>query len=152
MSWYEFLKFVHILMAVVWVGGALALQVLAFRIQRENDGLRLAAFSRDAGFLGERVFGPASGVLLLAGILMVVDAWEFGDTFVIIGLLGFAATVVTGLFFLTPESKRLGKLIEERGPADPDAQGAIKRLIAISRVDAVVLIVVIFNMVVKPGL
>lgn len=152
MSWYELLKFVHIVMAIVWVGGALAIQVLAFRIQKENDGMRLAALSRDAGFLGQNVFAPASGILLLAGILMVIDAWDFSETFVLIGLAGFAATVITGIFFLTPESKRLATLMEQRGPTDAEAQGAMKRLIAISRVDAVVLLLVVFNMVVKPGL
>lgn len=154
MSWYEILKFVHILMAAIWVGGALAIQVLAARIRGESDGMRLAALSRDAGFMGERIFAPASGILLLAGILMVIDspAWDFDDTFVVIGLVGWAATLVTGLFFLTPESKRVGALMEERGPQDPGAQAGVKRLLAIAKIDAVVLILVIFNMVVKPGL
>jgi uncharacterized membrane protein len=151
-SWYEFLKFVHIVMAVIWVGGALAIQILAAKIQKESDGLRLASLSRDAGFLGERVFAPASGILLIAGILMVIDAWEFGDTFIIIGLIGWAATLVTGLFFLTPESKRVAGLMEQRGPSDPEALAGVKRLLAIARIDAIVLILVIFNMVVKPGL
>lgn len=153
MSWYEFLLFVHILMAAIWVGGALIIQVLAAKIRGESDGMRLAALSRDAGFLGERVFAPASGILLLAGILMVIDGnWGFGETFVVIGLVGWAATLVTGLFFLTPESKRVASLMEERGPDDPSAQAGIKRLLAISRIDAVVLILVVFNMAVKPGL
>ena len=152
MSYYEFLKFVHVVMAVVWVGGGITIQILAFKLQKEQNGPRMASFAKDAGFLGERVFGPASGVLLLAGILMVVDTWDFSDTFIIIGIVGFLATVVTGLFFLTPESKKVGAIIEQRGPDDPEAQAGIRRLITISRIDAVVLLVVIFNMVTKPGL
>ena len=36
-TWYEFALWVHIFMAVIWVGGALAIQVLAFRIIRAED-------------------------------------------------------------------------------------------------------------------
>lgn len=152
MSYYEFLKFIHVLMAIVWVGGAIAVQVMAFRILKENNPQRLAAFSSDIGALGERMFAPASIVLVIVGILMVLDSGiEFSDTWIVIGIVGFLATLVTGLFYLTPTSKRLGAMIEQRGPEDPQAQSTIRRLVAISRIDLLVLVVVVFNMVVKPG-
>ena len=152
MNYYEFLKSVHVLMAVVWVGGAIAIQILAFRILRENDAMRLATFSRDAGFLGQKVFAPASGILALAGVLMVIDAWDFSDTWIMIGIAGFLATVVTGLFYLTPTANKMAEEIEQKGPTDPSVQSLIKRLVSISRVDAIVLSIVVLNMVIKPGL
>ena len=151
MSYYELLKFVHILMAIIWVGGAIAVQVLAFRILKTNDPHRLAAFAGDTGALGERLFAPASGILVIVGILMVIDSWDFSDTWIIIGIIGFLATLVTGLFYLTPTAKKLGSLIEQRGAEDPETQGTIRQLLAISRIDLVVLIIVVFNMVAKPG-
>lgn len=153
MDYYELLKFVHIVMAVIWVGGGIVVQILAFRILKENNPQRMAALSHDAGFLGEKVFAPVSGILLIMGILMVLDGpWEFSDTWIIIGLVGWAATLVTGLFYLGPTSKKLGGMLEARGSDDPEAQATIKKLLAISRIDAVVLVLVIFNMVTKPGL
>jgi len=152
LSWYEFLKFVHILTAIIWVGGAVTVQVLAFRILKTNDWNRLATFAGDAGALGERLFAPASGILVLVGILMVIDSgWAFSDTWIVIGIVGFVATLVTGLFYLTPTAKKIATLMEQRGPEDPETQSTIKQLLAISRIDLVVLVIVVFNMVVKPG-
>ena len=152
MSYYELLKFVHIVMAIIWVGGAITIQVLAFRILKTNDPIRMANLTGDAGVLGERLFAPASGILVIMGVLMVLDAgWEFSDTWIVIGIIGFLATLVTGLFYLTPTAKKLGTLIEQRGPDDPEAQGLMKQLIVISRIDLVVLLIVVFNMVAKPG-
>ena len=152
MSYYELLKFVHVVMAIVWVGGAITIQVLAFRILKTNDSMRLANLTSDAGALGERLFAPASGILVIVGVLMVIDSgWEFSDTWIVIGIIGFLATLVTGLFYLTPKAKKLGALIEQRGAEDPEAQGMMKQLLAISRIDLLVLLIVVFNMVVKPG-
>jgi uncharacterized membrane protein len=41
---YSWLKFFHILMAIVWVGGGIATQVLAIRITRQNDPAKIAMF------------------------------------------------------------------------------------------------------------
>lgn len=152
LSYYEFLKSIHVLMAVVWVGGAVIIQILAFRIQRENNPLRLAALSGDAGFLGQSVFAPTSIVLVIVGILMVIDSWDFSDAWIIFGLIGFFATVITGIFFLAPESKRLAEMMEQRDPEDREVQMVLTRLLAISRIDMTVLILVVINMVVKPGI
>ena len=38
---YEWLKAAHILMAIVWVGGAIMLQILAIRAVRSNDRERM---------------------------------------------------------------------------------------------------------------
>jgi hypothetical protein len=67
-TWYTFFKSLHVVGAVIWVGGAAALQILAFRIIRTGDATRQAEFAKDAEFVGTRAFIPASWVLLLSGI------------------------------------------------------------------------------------
>ncbi len=90
--------------------------------------------------------------MLLFGVwLVAVSAWNFTDTWVALGLVGIAITVVTGAGFLGPESERIAKLGEEREPSDPELQRRIKRIYAISRIDLVVLILVVTDMVFKPG-
>ena len=44
---YNSLKFVHVLSAVVWVGGACTLQAFAIRISGSGEGTRMAAFAKD---------------------------------------------------------------------------------------------------------
>jgi uncharacterized membrane protein len=151
MTWYTFFKSLHVLAAVVWVGGALTLQVLAFRILRTNDARRMAEFAKDSEFIGMRVFLPATWVLLLAAIGVMVNLhWSWGQNWVVFGLIAWIASFVVGAGFLGPESGRIGKIIEREGPESPEAQWRIRRILLISRAELVVLLAVVLNMVVKP--
>ncbi len=150
---YDALKFVHVLAAVVWVGGGLFLQYQATRLRGAGDLHRLAAFAQDVEKAGMQVFMPASLVALLMGISMVLysPALGFTTTWILIGLLGYAATFVTGAFFLGPATGKLGRALETDGPESSTVQTGITRIMAISRIDEVVLILVIADMVFKPG-
>jgi uncharacterized membrane protein len=64
---YNALKFVHVLAAVVWVGGACIVQVYAFLALRTEDPGRVASFAADTEFVGMRVFLPSSLILLGSG-------------------------------------------------------------------------------------
>ena len=111
-----------------------------------------AHFAQEMAWFGPHFFAPVSMVVLLAGIAMVIESgWEFTDAWIIFGLLGFAATFITGMAFLGPASKKVGEGMAQRGPDDPEVQKGIARLFQISRIDAIVLVLVVINMVVKPG-
>lgn len=151
-GYYNTLKFFHVLAAATWVGSVIYAQVLATKVLGEGDLARLAATAKDIGDLGKRLITPAAIAVLVFGVWIVaVSAWNFTDTWVLLGLAGIAVTIVTGAGFLGPESERLGKLGAERDPSDPEIQRRIKRIFAVSRVDVVVLILVVADMVFKPG-
>jgi hypothetical protein len=59
--------------AVIWVGGGFMIQAFAFRILRTGDARRQAEFAKDTEVVGTRVFIPATWVLLLAAIGMMVN-------------------------------------------------------------------------------
>jgi hypothetical protein len=73
-----------------------------------------------------------------------------GDDWILIGLGLFAVTFLTGALFFGPESGRIAKLIDSEGPDSPAVQPRIRRIIVISRIDLVVLFLIVFDMVVKP--
>jgi uncharacterized membrane protein len=149
---YEFLLFVHIAFAVIWVGGAVIFQFLALPVLASGDPIRLAQFAGDTGRTGNLVFTPAALGAVLVGFALVWEAefWSLGDDWIVIGLLLFAVTFLTGVAFLGPESGRIKKLIEAEGPAA--AQARIRRLLILSRLDLVVLFLIIFDMSVKPSI
>ena len=153
MTWYEFLKTVHVLLAITWLGGAITFQLLALRILKENPPTRLAPFARDTEAIGMKIFLPASIVLLLAGILMVLDTpgIDFTDAWIVIGLGGIVSTIVIGAGFLGPEAKRLAELVEQKGDDDPEVVSRISRILMIGRIDLAILLIVAANMVIKPG-
>ncbi|MBA2425617.1 MAG: DUF2269 family protein [Actinobacteria bacterium] len=149
---YNYLLFVHVMGAIIWVGGDVALQVIGTRISRADDPVQLAKFAGQVEWLGTRVLTPSAVVILIAGVFMVLDAWSFELLWVVIGLAGFSYSLVTGAVLLGPLSGKTGKLIEERGAEDPEVQGNIRKLFMYSRIELGILIVVVFAMTVKPTL
>ncbi len=154
MDGYDWLVLLHIIAATVWVGGGFATQVYAERARRTADPARQASFGRDIQWVGSRIFAPASLVVIVVGIVMVLvnPAWDFSQLWITLALAGVAISVITGAVFLGPESGRIGKLIGERGVEDPEVQRRIGRTRVISRIDYVVLLLVVGLMVFKPGI
>jgi uncharacterized membrane protein len=152
MTWYTFFKSVHVVAAAVWFGGAAMIQALAFRIIRTGDGRRQAEFAKDSEIVGMRVFIPATWILLLAGIAMMINLdWSWGQNWIVFGLIAFAFSFVVGAGFLGPEGGRIAAVIERDGPESPEALARINRILLISRAELVVLATVIVNMVIKPA-
>jgi uncharacterized membrane protein len=149
MSWYELLLFVHVAMAVIWVGGGLMMQFFGIRASMSGEPERMAALGEDIEWIANRVFIPASLLAFLSGVLLVVesDFYGFGDDWIAIGLVLYATTFLAGLLFIGPESGRIGKLTAE---GSPEVGPRTLRLILLSRLDLVLLFFLIFDMTVKP--
>lgn len=150
---FNVLKYLHILAAVTWVGTGVYLQFTATRLARANDPVRLATFAKDAEYTGTHLIMPTTILLLLMGISMVAysPVYNFTDLWILLAFAGYAATFVTGAFVIGPTSGRIATLLEEEGPTSPTAQALIRRIFAVSRIDLVVLVLVIADMVFKPG-
>jgi uncharacterized membrane protein len=151
---YNWIKAGHVLAAIVWVGGGIFIQIYVSRLRGANDQVRLMGFAKDIEKLGTMVFLPSSIVVLLLGIALVwySPAWEITQLWVILGLIGIANTIVVGAVFLGPEGGRIARLAEERGPEDAEVARRTQRIFTISRFDIAVLVLVVIDMVVKPGL
>jgi hypothetical protein len=76
---------------------------------------------------------------------------NFSDAWIWLGLVGYGTTFLTGALFLGPTCGRLGKMIDTRPPDDPEIQGLTRRVFAVSRVDQGVILLVVADMVFKPG-
>jgi uncharacterized membrane protein len=153
MTLYEFLLFIHITATVVWVGAGLMSLVLAIGYDRDGDEPAIRRFLADQERLATRLFIPASLTVLIFGIALVIesDAWSFEYLWIVLGLVGFAATFVTGLFMIKPASERIGAAMErEGGRLTPALRTDIRKLIVMARLDYVVLLLVIADMVIKP--
>jgi uncharacterized membrane protein len=151
LTWYTFFKSIHVVTAAIWVGGAAMIQAYAFRILRTGDGKRQADFAKDTEVVGMRVFVPASLILFLAAIGMMVNlGWSWSQNWIVLGVIAFGLSFALGAGFIGPESGRIAEIIERQGPDSPAAQARIRRILTISRCELIVLLTVIVNMVVKP--
>ena len=149
MTWYSFLLFVHVSMAIIWIGGGLMMQLFGVRASMSGEPARMAAVGEDIEWIANRLFIPASLLAFLTGVLLVIesDFYGFGDDWIVIALVLYATTFLAGLLFLGPESGRVGKLNAERSP---DAGPRTLRLIMMSRLDLVLLFLIVYDMTVKP--
>lgn len=149
---YNLVKFVHVLAAVAWVGGGIMLQVFGWRIQRANDPRRMGEFAKDIAFVGLRFIMPMSILLILAAIgLIWWGPYGLSDTWVKLAVLGYLITLATGAGYIGPTSGKIGKLLETTPADDPAVAVPLTRLILVARLDLVVLILLVADMVFKPG-
>jgi len=148
---YKVLLFGHILSVVTWVGSSICMQVLSLRALRAGptDSLQ---FLGDVEWIGKRLLSPAGLLVVVFGLLLVNEVgYEFTDTWIVLALTAVALAFLVVVGYLGPQSVRLSKLVGQRGPADPDVQARIRRIMLVSRIELVILVAVVLDMVVKPG-
>jgi uncharacterized membrane protein len=150
MTFYELLLLLHVAAAIVWLGAGFLMHVLAHRAERADDPIAMGALLTDMGSLADRLFIPASLIVLLAGIGLTIDGpWSFGDLWIVLALAGYAITFVTGAGILGPRTQRIGPMLES-GTAGPSVLGELKAFFAVARLDFLVLVLILVTMVVKP--
>ena len=149
---YKYLLFVHVLLAIVWVGGGLALLLLGAFVRRTNDAAKVAEYGSWAEWIGTRIYLPSSLLLFVAGAWMVIDgAWSWTDAWIMIGIAGWLFSALIGSLYLGPQAKKL-KVDREAGTlTDADLLVRTDRIVNVQRVELVVFLIVVFAMTVKPG-
>jgi len=151
MTSYELWLFVHITAAIVWIGGATAAQVFAFLAKRSGDPARTAATGRDISFVGLNVFLPSSIVVFVSGALLTEDGnWDWSEPFIIFGVVAWAVVTLIGFGYVLRQMRKAGAQIAAEGPS-PALVRRINGLVLLARVLILVLFVIVFAMVVKPG-
>ena len=153
MSLYEFLKLVHVVAVIIWVGGVFMLGVVSERAQRAKDEATVLGITRIGEFVGKAGFNPVGIITLVAGIWMVIenDAIEFSDAWISLGFLGVALGAGLGMAFYPKVIRRVQDAIAADGLLSNDTLTALRTYRLVSSLEWVFLIIVVWAMVVKPG-
>jgi uncharacterized membrane protein len=152
MTRYDLYKFIHIAGAVTWAGAGVLIQVLVYRANRARDEGTIRYLFNEIGVLSKVIFIPASLAVGVFGIVMVVDGpLSFDELWLTLGLIGYIATFVTGIGIISPKTERIGEQIErDGGTVTPSSLVEIQKLLALLRIDTVVLYLVVAVMAIKP--
>lgn len=148
---YQLLLYLHILSGIVWVGGAIYAQVLAFRVSRSEDPAELPPLARHLAALGIRVFMPASVLIIVTGSIMTIQAWSFGQLWIALAVALWVLSAALGGIYVGPRINRVAALFDAEGPTSPSARGLLGRLFLVSRLELVSFLVIVGLMVFKPG-
>src|SRR5436305_1687896 len=132
---YTVLKTIHVLAAIIWLGGSLMLMILGERARRDRDDPpRLTRTIGEIAFVAPRTFIPASLVLVITGFWMVQDNGLPYSTWVVLGIIGWGVTFLTGNLFLGPSSKKAAEALATAGPSEAQTLSYVDRLLLAVRV------------------
>lgn len=146
---YEWLKFAHILLAIIAVGFNASYGIWLARAARAPEHEPFAL--RTIKTLDDRFANPAYALLLVTGLLMVWQADIPLSTFWISTSIGiYAAVILLGLGVYTPTLRRQIRAFDEGGPDSPEYRRLSTRGSVVGILLAIMVIVIVFLMVTKP--
>jgi len=154
MSLDSWLHLVHVLSAMVWVGGGLMLSLIAVRVRSSSDPRAIADFARLLPFVGIRVLMPSVILVLVTGVgLVLADSeFRFSQLWVLLALALFAVAFLIGAVYLSRVAIQLDRAIAGQGQAGAGAAALLNRWLAGYWGVLAVLLVAVWDMVFKPGL
>jgi len=148
-DWYSIFKFLHVASAVCWVGGGVILMYQGLLAGRAKDtDAQMVVIKQTAG-LAMTWFIPASLSTVVFGVITATLGSMWGQAWVILGLLGFVATLCTGNFVIRPAADEIARN-ETAGKRDL-AVAYGQKLLQVAKFDYVMLFTVIADMVLKPA-
>lgn len=144
------LLFVHVVGAVAWVGGGLMLMAVGMAALRSGDPGSASAFGRTLGWVGPRIFTPAVVLVAITGpwIVLTSSAWDFAQLWVIVGVACFVLAFAVGVAFVA----RTGIAMSRPQIAADEARTLLRRWLSAYVAVVVILLIALWDMVVKPGL
>jgi len=142
-------KFVHVVLAIVWLGGGFALMLAGGLIGRKGRPAEVLGLLRIVSLLGPRLFLPASLATLASGLTLVLLGGLGWAAWVVLALAGIAFTAGFGALVLGPGADAALALADRGNPAAAVVQA--RRLFRLARLDYAVQFAIVFLMVAKPG-
>jgi uncharacterized membrane protein len=148
---YQLLLYVHIVSAVVWVGGAFFAQLLAIQVTRAGSPEELPVLGRRFGQLGNLVFVPAAVLILLSGAAMVAQRWSFSQAWIVAAIALWVLSAVAGAAYVAPRMRRAGAIFAAEGAESPAARELVDRVFLVSRLELASFAIILALMAFKPG-
>src|SRR5687767_6572275 len=152
MTGYEkFLLTAHVVAAAVWVGGSVLALTLGYYLRGRDIETRVE-YTRWTEWLGPRLFAPMSIIVIIAGPLLADRLYDFDQTWLTLGFVGWGISFLIGVGFYPREGVKREKLIEQNGMRDELVAKSINRVLTVATVDTLVVLLVVIDMTTKPGL
>jgi uncharacterized membrane protein len=150
---YDLLLTIHVLAAVIWVGGGLVMHILGRRVLKRGDTQEIYEFSKEINTVALRLYAPTSLILLVAGILLVNEAgYDFGDLWITLAFLGWLFSFIVGIAYYGPQDKKLQALVAAEGPTATGIVENVRQALFVNQIEQLILILVVIDMTTKPGL
>lgn len=163
MSWYAVFRFLHIISAVMFVGGLFARQLVRAYARKATDVHVFAELSLGAGRIERIMIIPGNLAVIVFGVIIAImaDAPIFGflqgasANWLLVSNLLLVSGLVIVPFVFVPRGKIFDAVLEKalaEGQMTPDLQTALDdRVVKLAHIyEEVSVIIVVALMVLKP--
>jgi uncharacterized membrane protein len=149
---YLLLTFLHIVFAMIWVGGVVMMTAFSVLLLRTSDRAFLTPLTRYSVLVSARTTGPAAGLTILTGFAAVGVGHTGFPFWVVWGIATFIIAVAVGAVVFRRAGMEFARLLAQPD-ADEQAVRAGQRRMAVQQVFMVVLLLAaVWAMVFKPTL
>jgi uncharacterized membrane protein len=151
MTVYLWIKFLHVLMAIVAVGFNATYGIWLARAAKEPQ--HELHVLRGIKVLDDRFANPAYGLLLVTGIWMVaISFWQLTTFWILSGLILYAVVILLGIGLYTPTLRRQIRVLETEGPQSEEYRWLARRSTLVGVALAILVVIIVALMVLKPTL
>ena len=152
LSSYTVLLALHVLCAVLWVGGGAMLHGMGRLAEKSGDRNRMNQFAIDAAFIGPRFFAPLSVLLLVFGLLLVDKAGaEMSDPWVSIGTIGWVISFLIGILFYPRADRKREAIVAGQGIESEAFLASYHQVARVSMFEVTMLLLIVIDMAIKPS-
>jgi uncharacterized membrane protein len=152
MTLFSALKFLHVVAAIIWVGGVITTTLLNLRLARTRDTAAMSALSSVGVFVGQWVFGPAAALTLLAGIATALTAgFQMRSLWIIWGFAAILISILLGATLIRITTQRLATLATGSNRDGAQVAALQSRLSMLNALNILLLLSAVWAMVAKPG-
>jgi uncharacterized membrane protein len=149
MTVYLWVKFLHVLMAIVAVGFNATYGIWLARVAKEPQ--HELHVLRGIKVLDDRFANPAYGLLLLTGIWMVaISFWQITTFWILSALILYAVLILLGIGLYTPTLRRQIRVLETEGSQSEEYQWLARRSTFVGVALAILVVIIVALMVLKP--
>jgi uncharacterized membrane protein len=148
---FQFLKFIHVLLAIVAVGFNASYGIWLARAAKAPPATQ-GHVLRTIKFLDDRIANPAYGLLLVTGLFMAFSAGiPFNRLWIALAIGLWVVLLFVGLGLYTPALRDQIRVLESEGPGSEDYQRLAARGRTLGIVLGIIVIAIVYLMVTKPA-
>jgi len=149
-DFYPWLKWLHILLAIIAVGFNISYAVWQARAARQPEHMGWAL--RGIKFLDDRIANPAYGGLLAVGVILVlIGPWEFTDFWVYAALALYGVLAVIAFTVYSPTLTKSIAAFDAGGATSAEFARLAERTQRVGGLLGVLVVILVGLMVLKPG-
>jgi hypothetical protein len=148
-GWYELLKLLHILGALIWVGGGVALLGFIIKASLAKSDSILVDTIMQTDWYPPALFGPAAAVILLSGLALAFFYRLWSELWLILGLLGMIGNFAV-IPIISSQATRI-KLAADSGDLSRAAAIGRNEFLPVIAFDLALLVIIVADMVLKPS-